>query len=115
MSVMPYATVVGVFRIPADADLAVKALLRAGFEETKIRCFQESSGVSLLDAFKGFLEGVSPDDERLIRKLTDMKLTEEEALYFSDEYARGSAILAVKTQGDDAMAVNILHQYGARP
>ena len=115
MSVMPYATVVGVFSNSSDADLAVKALLKAGFEEEKIRCFQESSGVSLLDAFKSMLTGLSPDEERLIRKLTDMKLTEEEALYFSDEYERGSTILAVKTQGDDPMAVNILHQYGARP
>lgn len=115
MSVMPYATVVAVFRTPSDADLATKALVRAGFAENKIRCFQESDGVSLLDAMKSFLADLSPDEERLIRKLTDMNLTEEEALYFSDEYARGSAILAVRTQGDAAMAVNILHEYGARP
>lgn len=113
MSVMPYATVVGVFRNPADADRAMKALVEAGFAPEKMRCLLAGTGKSLFDDLKGFLTGAGGDEEHLVSKLTDMGLTDEEAQYFSDEYAQGSAILALKTQGDDAMAVNILHQYGA--
>ncbi len=110
---MPYATVVGVFRNPAAAEKAIDALAEIGFERTKMRCLLAQDGSSLLDDLKSFVTGASPEEERLVRKLTDMGLTDEEATYFSEEYAQGSAILAIKTQGDEAMAVNVLHQYGA--
>lgn len=113
MSVMPYATVVGVFRDPAAADLAQEALVEAGFPREKIRCLLAGSTPTFLENVKSFFTGANPDEEHLLHNLMEMGLTDEEADYFSDEYARGSAILAIQTQGDDAMAVNILHQYGA--
>ncbi len=113
MAVMPYATVVGVFRDPQAVEPTIEALVQVGFQREKIRCLLAGSGNSLLDELRSFVTGESPDEEHLVHNLTDMGLTAEEADYFSDEYAQGSAILAVKTQGDEAMAVNILHDHGA--
>ena len=113
MSVMPYATVVGVFRNRSAADLAMEALLDAGFKKEQIRYLVAGNTGGFLDNLKSVFSGINPAEEHLVSNLTDMGLTGEEAQYFSDEYARGSAILAIKTQGDDQMALNILYRYGA--
>jgi hypothetical protein len=113
MSVMPYATVVGVFRDRSAADLAMQALLNAGFKREQIRYLTADTAGGFFDSLKSVFTGVSPAEESLVSNLTDMGLSSEEAQYFSDEYKQGSVILAIKTQGDDEMALNILSQYGA--
>jgi len=113
MSVMPYATVVGVFRKRAAADLAIDALTRVGFKREQMRYLVAETGAGFLDTIKSVFTGISPEEEKLVSNLTDMGLSAEEAQYFSDEYTQGSAILAIQTQGDEEMALNILAQYGA--
>jgi hypothetical protein len=113
MSVMPYATVVGVFRKRAAADLAIEALTKVGFKREQMRYLTAGTGAGFLNTVKSVFTGISPEEEKLVSNLTDMGLSAEEAQYFSDEYTQGSAILAIQTQGDEEMAMNILAQYGA--
>ena len=113
MSVMPYATVVGVFRDRSAAELAMQALINAGFKREQMRYLVADAAGGFLDNIKSVFTGLNPEEERLISNLTDMGLSSDEARYFSDEYARGSALLAIKTQGDAEMALNVLYEYGA--
>jgi hypothetical protein len=113
MAVMPYATVVGVFRNRSAADLAMDALTNVGFQPDQMRCLVADSAGGFIDSLKSVFTGLTPVEETLVHDLTQMGLTNEEALYFSDEYTQGSAILAIKTQGDDEMALDILYRYGA--
>lgn len=112
MSVMPSSTVVGVFRDRSAAELAMQALHNAGFRQEQMRCLVTGTSGNFFEDLKSFFTGVSPDEKNLVNNLTEMGLSDTETQYFSDEYAMGSAILAVKTQGDEQMALNILDQYG---
>lgn len=113
MSVMPSSTVIGVFRNRSAAELALKELLDAGFTREQMRCLVAEDVGGFFADLKSLFTGVDPETHDLVSNLTALGLSDEEALYFSDEYAQGSTILAIKTLGDEEMALNILYQYGA--
>jgi hypothetical protein len=91
----------------------MQALANAGFKREQMRYLVADAAGGFLDSLKSVFTGLSPEEESLVSNLTDMGLSTEEAQYFSDEYARGSVILAIKTQGDEEIVLNILYEYGA--
>src|SRR6185437_5849425 len=97
----------------AAADLAIEALIKVGFKREQMRYLTAETGAGFLNTVKSVFTGISPEEEKLVSNLTGMGLSTEEAQYFSDEYAQGSVILAIQTQGDEEMALNVLAQYGA--
>lgn len=119
MSVFSPDTVVGVFDNPAVAEQAMDTLSGAGFEREEMRYLvsDSSSNSNFLEGLKSFFSGndptPAPAEDNLVIELRHMGLSNEEVQEYARAYNQGHTILAVKTQGDEQMAMNILLQQGA--
>jgi hypothetical protein len=95
-----------------DAEQAVEALHDAGFTTDQVRYSKQFTRDDFLESIKDML--VFPDErqdesENDIRTMVEnMGLSQEEVQYYSDAFARGRAVVVVRTDGRDQEAERIL-------
>jgi hypothetical protein len=117
MSVTSSSTVVGVFGNRAVAEQAMDALAAAGFERDNMHAIVPGSSPGFFEELKSFFTGTEPtpdtDEDKLVRNLMGMGLSNEQARYYSQAYTQGYTLLTVQAPGREQDVLAVLHQYGA--
>jgi len=106
-------TVVGVFGNRASAEQAVQALEDTGFGHDQIWYSSPGGASSFFADIKNLFTGTGTVSYNLVKELTDMGLSDEEAHYYANEYRSGHSIVAVKAPDREQEAMALLHMYGA--
>src|SRR5690242_14941059 len=100
MSVTSSSTVVGVFGNRAVAEQAMDALAAAGFERDNMHAIVPGSSPGFFEELKSFFTGTEPtpdtDEDKLVRNLMGMGLSNEQARYYSQAYTQGYTLLTVQ-------------------
>ncbi len=111
-------TIVGVFDEPGMADNAIDGLQQAGFNADQIYYSAHASTGS----GGGFMEGLkrlfsdnadAAPAGHVSHDLTNFGLSSDEAEYYDREYQAGHGVVAVRANGRDQEALNILQTNGA--
>jgi hypothetical protein len=113
MAVNQTSTVVGVFRDRTQADQAMDALNKAGFDRSQIHFAGPGTKGNFLEDIKSLFVGQSASGSDITNNLTNMGLSNEEAHYYSNEYNNGNTIVTVQAPDREQEALNVLHSYNA--
>jgi hypothetical protein len=107
------STVVGVFGSRAPAEQAVQALEDTGFGHDQIWYSSPGGASSFFEDIKSLFTGTDTVSDNLVKELTDMGLSDEEARYYANEYRSGHSVVAVKAPDREQEAMAFLQMYGA--
>jgi len=113
MTVNQTSTIVGVFRDRTQADQAMDALNKAGFDRSQIHFAGPGTKGNFLEDIKSLFVGQSTSGSDITNNLTNMGLSNEEAHYYSNEYNNGNTIVTVMAPDREQEALNVLHSYNA--
>ena len=107
------STVVGVFGNRASAEQAVQALEDTGFGHDQIWYSSPGGASSFFEDIKSLFTGTGTVSDNLVKELTDMGLSDEEARYYANEYRSGHSVVAVRAPDREQEAMALLKMYGA--
>src|SRR5215469_812077 len=107
------STIVGVFTDQTTAEQAVQALEDAGFDHEQIWYSSPGGASSFFADIKSLFTGTDTMSGNLVKKLTDMGLSDEEAHYYANEFRAGRSVVALKAPGSEQEAMAVLMRYGA--
>lgn len=107
-------SIIGVFDEPAMADRAIDALQNAGFSGDQIyHSRQHASGGGFLAGIKHLFSGDDSPSENVGHDLADMGVSENQAHYYENEAQAGHEVVAVRANGREQEAMDILNTNGA--
>lgn len=106
-------TIIGVFDEPAMADNAIAALQQAGFRGDQIQTPGHHASSGFLTGLKSLFTGEDASTENVAGDLTGMGISNDEARYYENEYQVGHALVAVRADGREQEATDILRANGA--
>lgn len=106
-------TIIGVFDEPAMADQAIDALERAGFDTNQIHSSRHHTSSGFFVGLKNFFTGEEDDTTNTAYDFTDMGVSDDEARYYENEHQAGHAVVAVRADGREQEAMDILRTNGA--
>ncbi len=104
------STVVGVFGNWASAEQAVQALEDTGFGHDQIWYSSPGGASSFFEDIKSLFMGTGTVSDNLVKALTDMGLSDEEARYYANEYRSGHSVVAVRAPDREQEAMALLLQ-----
>jgi hypothetical protein len=107
------STVVGVFGNRASAEQAVQALEDTGFGHDQIWYSSPGGASSFFEDIKSLFTGTGTVSDNLVKELTDMGLSDEEARYYANEYRSGHSVVAVRALDREQEAMALLQMFGA--
>ncbi len=107
------STVVGVFGNRASAEQAVQALEDTGFGHDQIWYSSPGGASSFFEDIKSLFTGTGTVSDNLVKELTDMGLSDEEARYYANEYRSGHSVVAVRAPDREQEAMALLQMFGA--
>ncbi len=98
-----------------DAEQAVEALHDASFTSDQIRYSKQYTNENFLESIKAML--IFPDERQdetesdIGTMLQNMGIGPEEFQYYSDAFARGTAVVVVRPDGRDQLAEEIFRDH----
>jgi hypothetical protein len=120
MAINAQRTVVGVFDERALAEKTIEDLQNAGFSPDQIYYSgsDENQGEYYDTAFwqritRIFFHGKPLSHDALTKQLKDLGFSDDEILHYDNEYRLGRAIVAVKADGREEVALAFLRVNGA--
>ncbi len=98
-----------------DAEQAVEALHDAGFTSDQIRYSKQYTNENFLTSIRDMLifpeAGQDESNSDLQTMLQNMGISAEEFQYYSDAFAKGSAVVVVRPDGRDQEVQGILRDH----
>jgi len=98
-----------------DAEQAVEALHDAGFTSDQIRYSKQYTNENFLTSIRNMLifpeAGQDESNSDLQTMLQNMGISAEEFQYYSDAFAKGSAVVVVRPDGRDQEVQGILRDH----
>lgn len=95
------------------ADNAIAALQQAGFRGDQIQTPGHHASSGFLTGLKSLFTGEDASTENVAGDLTGMGISNDEARYYENEYQVGHALVAVRADGREQEAMDILRANGA--